>query len=139
MPHKDRETRLRYAREAAAKRRKENPEKVRASLRAWWIKNKVVYKPLRRAYDLQRLYGLTVEQFEKLVFSQHHLCALCGEQAPRLVVDHCHVTGRVRGLLCDRCNRALGHFKDQIELIEKALLYLKRPAEKRSIDRVVPH
>jgi hypothetical protein len=61
--------------------------------------------------------------------SQWNRCAACscGFSKPvRAVVDHCHLTGRVRGFLCDRCNRAIGFFKDSPELLQKAIEYLEK-------------
>ena len=65
---------------------------------------------------------------------QNNLCAICKKEgfkinkntALNLVVDHCHVTGVVRGLLCHNCNRALGLFKDNIESLNTAILYLEK-------------
>jgi len=51
-------------------------------------------------------------------------CVICGS-TEKLVVDHCHITNKVRGMLCNHCNRGLGHFKDNIESLEKAIKYLK--------------
>lgn len=62
--------------------------------------------------------------------AQGHRCAICNtEQAKlsrRLGVDHDHVTKKVRGLLCHFCNALLGHGRDNIELLETAIRYLKR-------------
>lgn len=51
-------------------------------------------------------------------------CDICSEPAP-LVVDHCHSTGKVRGMLCQHCNRGLGHFRDKPAVMAKAIEYLK--------------
>jgi Recombination endonuclease VII len=80
-----------------------------------------------------RKYGLTVEQHEAMMLAQGNVCAICGEAAnpdgvraaSRLHVDHNHVTGKVRGLLCNHCNRGLGFFRDSRELIEAAVAYLR--------------
>ena len=79
---------------------------------------------------LERTYGITDDQFCRMVVDQRGLCAICHlEPSERgLVVDHDHDTGRVRGLLCDRCNRALGGFRDNPVLVERALDYLERGA-----------
>jgi hypothetical protein len=73
-------------------------------------------------------YGLTKEAYDDLVESQGNKCAIC-ESPPdgrwgRLMVDHDHETGEVRGLLCCNCNWALGHLKDDPDLISKAYWYL---------------
>lgn len=66
------------------------------------------YYQTRRRYNLKRRYGITVEQFEALILKQKGLCPLCLREPERFVPDHDHVTGRVRGALCDGCNGALG-------------------------------
>lgn len=62
----------------------------------------------------------------ELYASQAGLCAICGKEPEdrRLAMDHCHATGRVRGLLCMHCNVGLGMFKDNKEVLEKAIAYL---------------
>jgi hypothetical protein len=76
------------------------------------------------------LYGLTLDQYDDMILNQNGLCALCGcpETNPKkfnMCIDHDHNTGKVRALLCDRCNRGIGSFGDNIDLLEKAVLYLK--------------
>jgi hypothetical protein len=84
-----------------------------------------------RRNRLSRTYGITTEQYEALLSAQDGVCAICKENgedrgAKSLAVDHCHTTGRVRGLLCRRCNAGLGQFKDCPEGVERALAYLRR-------------
>lgn len=93
--------------------------------------------PLRgnrqRARNLMVNYGLTIEQADAMVAAQGNLCAICGEppkpdgvrSASRLHIDHDHESGRVRGLLCNHCNRGIGAFRDRPELLELAILYLR--------------
>lgn len=79
-----------------------------------------------RAAGLWQRYGITVEQYNSLVDKQNGTCAIC-QQPPKkqfLYVDHCHETGRIRGLLCAGCNAALGVFKDSVEMLERAIGYL---------------
>jgi hypothetical protein len=85
---------------------------------------------------LTRKYGLTLEEFQTLHGNQHGVCAICGEpekvlesrtkKAKSLSVDHCHITGKVRGLLCYECNTGIGKLKDSTSLMRKAIEYLER-------------
>ena len=96
--------------------RKENPDKERDG----YLKNR---------------YGITLDHFNALNEAQEGLCAICLKEESainrhtgeprRLAVDHCHSTGKIRGLLCTGCNTALGGFKDDVELLQKAIHYLK--------------
>jgi hypothetical protein len=85
-------------------------------------------KPCRSTMERQqrflREYGLTEADLAALVASQGGLCAICGER-PAVHVDHDHVTGAVRGVLCFPCNAALGQFKDRIDLLARAASYLE--------------
>jgi hypothetical protein len=85
-------------------------------------------KPLaKKDAELQRLYGITVNQYLDILSSQNGVCKICYKKCKtksRLSVDHDHNTGRVRGLLCNRCNRALGMFEDDTELLLSAVAYL---------------
>lgn len=77
----------------------------------------------------QRKYGLTPEAFDAMVIAQQGLCPICGE-VPQMTergmwhVDHDHVTGKVRALLCGNCNRGLGSFKDNPAALQSAIYYL---------------
>lgn len=82
---------------------------------------------------LKRNYGITIDYYNRMYTEQHGLCKLCHKEGftmkdthkVKLVVDHCHSTGNVRGLLCHNCNRALGLLKDDIDTLERAIEYLK--------------
>lgn len=82
---------------------------------------------------LQRNYRITLRQYEDLRQKQAGLCAICGSEGfvmtshhkMKLVVDHCHASGQVRGLLCHNCNRALGLLKDSDEVLQRAIKYLR--------------
>ena len=82
-----------------------------------------------RNNNLKRNYGITLEDHSKMYEEQNRRCAICGNEGngkwKKLCVDHCHTTGKIRGLLCKSCNIALGEFKDDPSIIEKAVLYLK--------------
>jgi predicted amidophosphoribosyltransferase len=101
--------------------------------REWAQRNKhrVKKQVLRRWKSYSRKaryerYGLTEEQYTALITSQPN-CAICEKsfETERRNIDHCHTTGRVRGLLCPGCNRGLGFFGDSPERLIKAAQYLK--------------
>jgi Recombination endonuclease VII len=80
-----------------------------------------------RRYMLSSRYGLSVEEFDELFSAQKNACAICKKKiGTRLHVDHCHKTGRVRGLLCVPCNRGLGMFRDNPVRLRNASRYLER-------------
>lgn len=90
-------------------------------------KNKDIhYKNVKNA-KYKRQFGITLEDYYKISELQNHRCAICGkeENGKQLAVDHCHETGKVRGLLCSNCNLGLGKLGDSIESVGKALAYLK--------------
>jgi hypothetical protein len=88
----------------------------------------------QRNHELQKKYGISVEQYEQMLASQNGVCLICGKgethtrngKVTLLCVDHCHKTGKVRGLLCKRCNVMLGQSGDDIETLTSAIEYLKR-------------
>lgn len=77
----------------------------------------------RKLY-LMKAYGITQEDYEQMLDAQSNQCAICGVYRAKLAIDHDHKTGKVRGLLCRKCNRGLGYFKDNAEGIQRALDYL---------------
>lgn len=83
----------------------------------------------RRDYDLYRYYKITLLQYELLLETQLNKCKICQVHTDnlnsKLHVDHCHTTGKIRGLLCGNCNLGLGSFKDNTKLLEFAITYLK--------------
>lgn len=85
-------------------------------------------KERNRDRRLQAEFGLTGDQYAGLAESQHNACAICRRPCRtnrRLAVDHDHVTGQVRGLLCGSCNNGLGRFRDDPELLRSAAAYLE--------------
>jgi len=81
----------------------------------------------RRSF-LKFRYGLSIDDYDKLLLAQNKCCAICGLSEEKLgsilFVDHDHVSGKIRGLLCDSCNKGLGMFKDNAEILKKAIEYL---------------
>ena len=82
----------------------------------------------QKASKLKR-YGLTHDQFIAMRNEQKNRCAICKFE-DELVVDHCHVTCEVRGLLCGKCNKGLGMFDDNIGRLKAAISYLKTRDER---------
>jgi hypothetical protein len=81
----------------------------------------------QRWTKIQSKYGLTKQQFEAILISQNGVCDICKiPTADSLLVDHCHSTGKVRGLLCNRCNSALGYVRDNTEIIGRLSDYIKK-------------
>lgn len=111
-------------------------ERVRANARAKKHRDKrtVSYK---RAQLLKR-YGLTIVEFDAMCRAQNNLCAICGNPetakspvtgSPRaMTVDHDHVSGKIRGLLCSTCNSGIGYFKDDLRRLRAAIAYLESHA-----------
>ena len=94
---------------------------------------KCAHRGVSTAY-LRRCYGITLRDYEELLKIQNHRCAICDGEGfamdvnrhkVKLVVDHDHATGRVRGLLCHNCNRALGLLQDSAQNLEAAITYLE--------------
>ena len=86
------------------------------------------YKHMKRTYILRNRYGITEDDYKTLFKKQEGCCAICGADYStserNLDVDHDHNTGIVRGLLCNNCNRGLGHMQDDIKILENAVRYL---------------
>lgn len=90
-------------------------------------------KDYLRRWGLKNNFGITLEEYEKMLSAQDGKCAICGTDKPykrsklqsNFSVDHDHVTGKVRGLLCFRCNTGIGHFQDNIDLMKEAIVYLQ--------------
>lgn len=81
--------------------------------------------------SLRKLYGITLAQYHQMLDAQGHRCAICSAHASevtkgKLFVDHAHLTGRVRQLLCSRCNMAIGLFREDISAIQAAADYIKK-------------
>lgn len=90
----------------------------------------------RRRHDryLQRTYGISLERYEELLVEQGGTCATCeakpGDTARRFHVDHDHLTGVVRGVLCHSCNVTLGHVRDDVIVLERLVAYLRAVEER---------
>ena len=94
-------------------------EKQTAYYKEWAIKNP---KKVRNKYIKQR-YNITGEEYDAL-FKASPFCEICSIKEATCL-DHCHYTGKVRGVLCMGCNIALGHIEDSVTILEKAIIYLE--------------
>lgn len=104
--------------------RKANPDKAKAIRKRWLERNKEFNKIVQKKSQLKYLYGLTIEQYEEMCKLQNYECSICNKKV-KLVVDHCHETGNMRGLLCTKCNKALGGFEDHIGYLMAAIDYIR--------------
>lgn len=133
VPHKDPEVKKKYHKEYNRKWEKKANRWADPKRRAYC---KSLYDSKKAVAALrQHLYGVTAEDYERLKRKQKNRCAICGQKERRihyktkkrqsLSVDHDHITGLVRGLLCRDCNFALGLFQHSLKLLLKAIKYLK--------------
>lgn len=87
------------------------------------------YKHIKKDKDLQTTYGINLATYNTMLVEQGCRCKICqkpqGDLKRALCVDHDHNTGKVRGLLCDTCNRSLGLLKDNVNILERAVKYLE--------------
>ena len=103
---------------------KRNPEKRKQI-------HKKHYEKTARWHILKYKYGITKDEYEKMLLQQDGKCAICGTTNARhnkgnnLLVDHCHDSLKVRGLLCNRCNTTLGLINDNVSILNKMIEYLK--------------
>lgn len=116
--------------------RKDNPKnykEIEARRKAKWAKK---YPERCRNSRLKYTYGIDQEEYDRILKAQGGVCAICERperkilkstgKPKRLSVDHCHKTGKVRGLLCFYCNASLGKFNDSIEILKNAIKYLEK-------------
>ncbi len=93
--------------------------------KSYYKNNKTIYHKI----NLKKNYDLTLEQYNELLEQQNHCCLIChvhqSKLRRKLAVDHSHKSGKIRGLLCTKCNTILGTFDDNIKLLESAIYYLK--------------
>lgn len=123
-----------------------NKEKIKENVRIYKLKNKEKtirwskerYEKLKSTMKDVRLrkdYNLSIKQYNEMLRNQNNVCAIClqnesyvnikTKNIQDLSVDHDHGTGKIRGLLCRRCNLGLGYFKDNLDMLSAAIMYLK--------------
>lgn len=112
--------------------RARHPDRIKLNRKRQW--EKVKSDPVKRAHIsakrkvqwLRLQYGITPAEREALFDAQGRRCAICRTAKPERhwTVDHCHITGQVRGILCNLCNAGLGLFADQLLVVQAAAKYL---------------
>lgn len=120
-------------------------EQSRVRTSKWHIKNRarhLEYLRMRRinfpravwGSKIKAKFGITADDYDALLLAQGGVCAICGMPetdtwkgiTKRLAIDHCHLTKRVRGLLCGNCNKGMGHLKESPEIILNLAKYLEK-------------
>lgn len=146
MPYADKEKQKLYWREYQrrdhrkkykAEWNERNRPRLAEMQRARYKADPEKYSNYFRNRHVLKTYGITQEQYEQMYRDQGGVCAICGaipdihrHGISRLAIDHCHVTGKVRGLLCNNCNAGMGILGDTVAHLEAAMAYLKRFLDK---------
>lgn len=96
---------------------------------AWREKNRGRLLVYRRDYSLRSNFGITAAQYDAMLSEQGGVCLICKQKCRsgrRLAVDHCHRSGKLRGLLCGNCNNMLGRCGDSVAVLTEAISYLNK-------------
>lgn len=115
---KAKETRRKYREKTKGKRAEYYKQYNKSEKRIAWIRN------YNRINKLKLYYGLTYEKYCEMIIEQDNKCKICKEELSKPNVDHCHKSGKIRGLLCRGCNHGLGNFRDNQEFLLRAKEYL---------------
>jgi len=130
MPHKDPEKRREYTRERARRLRKTDPVKSKK----YYTENKDKILTRMRNRHLDLTYGISNDEYQQMLLNQDSRCAICyshetsktrNGSLKNLSVDHCHTTGKIRKLLCSKCNSMLGMANESKETLYAAIKYLE--------------
>lgn len=107
-----------------------NIDKLKKYYKLYNHKNKEKIKYNTLNYNLRKLYGITIDEYEEKLLEQCGNCAICNRPSSdykrRLHVDHNHITGKIRGLLCVKCNNGLGCFGEEVSILNNAIKYLNK-------------
>jgi hypothetical protein len=126
---KNKDHRREYNKHQMRRLRAGNPSLGRIAYRKWLEKNpESTRSAIYRRNRLATVYGLTTSSYEKLLEEQGHKCGICKNDMPEGMryVDHDHATGEIRGILCRLCNLGLGHLRDDPNILEAAVQYLRK-------------
>jgi hypothetical protein len=106
-----------------------NRDKVMARSKKWAEENKEQKQRNARSSHIKKSYGITLEQEQDLKNKQDNKCPICKTElgiGHKTHIDHCHTTGKVRGILCHACNVLLGHARESVDILKSAQKYLKK-------------
>jgi len=107
-----------------------NKVKIKRRHKERYSENPQKYIKMAREINLKHRFGLSLNDYERMLKEQNNLCAICGKTElsynRKLAVDHDHKTGKVRALLCMKCNHVLGNANDDINVLKNAILYLEK-------------
>ena len=127
----------------ARKWRKSNGKRNYALQKRWKTNNLEKYRAIQANSSLKKNYGITTQQRDEMFISQGACCAICkaassGRKGHAWAVDHCHTTGRIRGILCHQCNAMLGYAKDNPKTLAAAIRYLMDRLEMEVVEIIIP-
>lgn len=91
---------------------------------AWRKNNMARFLEIKRASNRKKRYGISIETYNRMLIEQKGECKICKSKFRNLQIDHDHSTGKIRGLLCNPCNRILGMAKDSTLILASAIQYL---------------
>lgn len=113
-----------------AERRRRYYQRWRTKHLRWAKEHPLLAERYKRKHHLKHEFGLTLEAYDAMLAAQGGVCAICCKpeshrSTKNLAVDHCHATGKIRGLLCYRCNTLIGYAKDSASTLRAAVIYLE--------------
>lgn len=129
---KNSEKRLAYWREYYRANKDKIRSRNKSYHRDYYKNNKERFRKNAKAYNLKSKYGVTPEEWDAIFSAQGAACACCGSASPGhrsgWHTDHCHTSGKLRGILCAPCNAALGHAKECPDRLRKLAEYAEKHA-----------
>jgi hypothetical protein len=107
---------------------KRKASEIKAKKAAYYQRNMTVRRASARDYHYRSKYGITYDQYRAICIAQNGTCLICGARPQRLVIDHNHATGLIRGAICGPCNSGIGLLKESISTLRSAISYLTNEA-----------
>ena len=114
-----------YQKEYHKRYQKENKTRLKQQRQQYYQDNIKYYKTVNKKNRLLREYGISLNKYHNMLQQQDCRCAICNKRNKQLVIDHNHKTGKIKGLLCNKCNSGIGFLQDSVHIINKARIYLQ--------------